>query len=164
MQQQAAIQISQLRHQENGGATAHNHPSSLIDRLLLPMFSMQFSANALQDPEHVLELKTAGKGGKMGFSMMDGYIKLSEEVDNSVFKKNGENPSGSCKKRENGLTKFCARGHWKPSEDAKLRELVAVHGPQNWNLIAEKLEGRSGNYKHKMFLLFSLKITNLYCH
>ncbi|KAJ8484570.1 hypothetical protein OPV22_017055 [Ensete ventricosum] len=38
----------------------------------------------------------------------------------------------------------CARGHWRPDEDAKLKELVSQHGPQNWNLIAEKLEGRSG--------------------
>ncbi|MFS7992696.1 putative transcription factor MYB-HB-like family [Helianthus anomalus] len=41
-------------------------------------------------------------------------------------------------------TKTCARGHWRPAEDAKLKELVALYGPQNWNLIAEKLEGRSG--------------------
>ncbi|KAK1415934.1 hypothetical protein QVD17_31722 [Tagetes erecta] len=41
-------------------------------------------------------------------------------------------------------TKSCARGHWRPAEDAKLKELVALYGPQNWNLIAEKLEGRSG--------------------
>ncbi|CAO2180281.1 unnamed protein product [Urochloa humidicola] len=40
--------------------------------------------------------------------------------------------------------KLCARGHWRPAEDAKLKELVAQHGPQNWNLIAEKLDGRSG--------------------
>lgn len=44
-----------------------------------------------------------------------------------------------------GQGKLCARGHWRPSEDAKLKELVAQHGPQNWNLIAEKLDGRSGN-------------------
>lgn len=37
-----------------------------------------------------------------------------------------------------------SRGHWRPSEDDKLRELVAQHGPQNWNLIAQQLEGRSG--------------------
>ncbi|KAI3696388.1 hypothetical protein L1987_79402 [Smallanthus sonchifolius] len=42
------------------------------------------------------------------------------------------------------LTKTCARGHWRPAEDAKLQELVTLYGPQNWNLIAEKLEGRSG--------------------
>ncbi|XP_010551438.1 PREDICTED: transcription factor GAMYB-like [Tarenaya hassleriana] len=37
-----------------------------------------------------------------------------------------------------------SKGHWRPAEDNKLRELVAVYGPQNWNLIAEKLHGRSG--------------------
>jgi myb proto-oncogene protein len=37
-----------------------------------------------------------------------------------------------------------ARGHWRPAEDAKLRDLVAQYGPQNWNLIANKLHGRSG--------------------
>lgn len=51
------------------------------------------------------------------------------------------------KDHESGRTKLCARGHWRPAEDAKLKELVAQHGPQNWNLIAEKLEGRSGNRK-----------------
>ncbi|KAK1288430.1 Transcription factor MYB44 [Acorus calamus] len=39
---------------------------------------------------------------------------------------------------------MCTRGHWRPSEDEKLRELVARHGPHNWNAIAEKLPGRSG--------------------
>ncbi|CAK9136327.1 unnamed protein product [Ilex paraguariensis] len=43
-----------------------------------------------------------------------------------------------------GPPKLCARGHWRPAEDSKLKELVALHGPQNWNLIAEKLDGRSG--------------------
>ncbi|GER27834.1 myb domain protein 105 [Striga asiatica] len=41
-------------------------------------------------------------------------------------------------------TKLCCRGHWKPHEDAKLKELVAQFGPHNWNLIADKLQGRSG--------------------
>ncbi|GMI79580.1 BRASSINOSTEROIDS AT VASCULAR AND ORGANIZING CENTER, myb domain protein 56 [Hibiscus trionum] len=45
---------------------------------------------------------------------------------------------------KNGHTKLCCRGHWRPAEDAKLKELVAQYGPQNWNLIAEHLEGRSG--------------------
>uniref|UniRef100_A0A0E0JGZ4 Uncharacterized protein n=1 Tax=Oryza punctata TaxID=4537 RepID=A0A0E0JGZ4_ORYPU len=43
-----------------------------------------------------------------------------------------------------GGGKLCARGHWRPAEDAKLKDLVAQYGPQNWNLIAEKLDGRSG--------------------
>lgn len=39
---------------------------------------------------------------------------------------------------------MCSRGHWRPSEDEKLRELVEKYGPHNWNAIAEKLQGRSG--------------------
>lgn len=38
----------------------------------------------------------------------------------------------------------CPRGHWRPSEDEKLQQLVEQYGPQNWNSIAEKLQGRSG--------------------
>ncbi|WOH06286.1 hypothetical protein DCAR_0625711 [Daucus carota subsp. sativus] len=43
-----------------------------------------------------------------------------------------------------GHTKLCSRGHWRPHEDDRLKDLVAHYGPQNWNLIAEKLQGRSG--------------------
>ncbi|KAL8233208.1 hypothetical protein R6Q57_002986 [Mikania cordata] len=39
---------------------------------------------------------------------------------------------------------MCSRGHWRPSEDQKLRRLVHQYGPHNWNAIAEKLQGRSG--------------------
>ncbi|XP_010939961.2 transcription factor MYB52 [Elaeis guineensis] len=39
---------------------------------------------------------------------------------------------------------MCSRGHWRPAEDEKLKELVARYGPHNWNAIAEKLQGRSG--------------------
>lgn len=42
-------------------------------------------------------------------------------------------------------TKLCVRGHWRSAEDAKLKELVTQYGPQNWNLIADQLQGRSGN-------------------
>ncbi|KAI7755298.1 hypothetical protein M8C21_007098 [Ambrosia artemisiifolia] len=41
-------------------------------------------------------------------------------------------------------SRICPRGHWRPSEDEKLRQLVQLYGPQNWNSIAEKLQGRSG--------------------
>ncbi|CAL0321623.1 unnamed protein product [Lupinus luteus] len=41
-------------------------------------------------------------------------------------------------------TKLCPRGHWRPGEDAKLKELVDQFGPHNWNYIAEHFEGRSG--------------------
>jgi myb proto-oncogene protein len=36
------------------------------------------------------------------------------------------------------------RGHWRPAEDEKLRKLVDQYGPHNWNSIAEKLQGKSG--------------------
>lgn len=39
---------------------------------------------------------------------------------------------------------MCSRGHWRPAEDEKLKELVEQYGPHNWNAIAEKLQGRSG--------------------
>ncbi|CAL0327439.1 unnamed protein product [Lupinus luteus] len=41
-------------------------------------------------------------------------------------------------------TKTCPRGHWRPAEDEKLRQLVQQFGAQNWNSIAQKLQGRSG--------------------
>ncbi|XP_075495796.1 transcription factor MYB54-like isoform X1 [Primulina tabacum] len=46
--------------------------------------------------------------------------------------------------RDDTRSTTCHRGHWRPSEDDKLRELVLQFGPQNWNSIAEKLPGRSG--------------------
>ncbi|KAE8684510.1 Transcription factor MYB44 [Hibiscus syriacus] len=42
------------------------------------------------------------------------------------------------------VNKSCPRGHWRPAEDEKLRQLVEQFGAQNWNSIAEKLQGRSG--------------------
>lgn len=45
-------------------------------------------------------------------------------------------------------TKTCPRGHWRPAEDEKLRQLVEQYGAQNWNSIAEKLQGRSGTHKY----------------
>ncbi|XP_026659952.2 transcription factor MYB54-like isoform X1 [Phoenix dactylifera] len=38
---------------------------------------------------------------------------------------------------------MCSRGHWRPAEDEKLKELVGQYGPHNWNAIAKKLQGRS---------------------
>lgn len=60
-----------------------------------------------------------------------------------------QNRSPAASEQSNGQSnsnnKLCSRGHWRPAEDTKLKELVALYGPQNWNLIAEKLEGRSGD-------------------
>lgn len=36
-------------------------------------------------------------------------------------------------------SRLCARGHWRPAEDKKLKEFVSQYGPQNWDLLVEKL-------------------------
>ncbi|KAK5771102.1 transcription factor CSA-like [Gossypium arboreum] len=76
----------------------------------------------------------------------DGFGDDSRTINlNAIL--NEENPNDntvSGKETDSGQSKLCARGHWRPAEDTKLKELVALYGPQNWNLIAEKLEGRSG--------------------
>ncbi|PON99716.1 MYB transcription factor [Trema orientale] len=51
-------------------------------------------------------------------------------------------PAGSSGAADDAKT--CPRGHWRPAEDEKLRQLVEQYGAQNWNSIAEKLQGRSG--------------------
>lgn len=51
--------------------------------------------------------------------------------------------SDESKKKQRG-SRVCSRGHWRVSEDSQLAELVSVHGPQNWNHIAEKMQGRTG--------------------
>lgn len=40
--------------------------------------------------------------------------------------------------------KSCHRGHWRPAEDDQLERLVEQYGPNNWNFIAQHLQGRSG--------------------
>lgn len=66
-------------------------------------------------------------------SMEDEMKESNEDMENFLGK-DGESVQ----------SKLCPRGHWRPAEDDKLRELVSQYGPQNWNLIAEKLHGRSG--------------------
>lgn len=68
------------------------------------------------------------------------------ENNNNNNNNNTNNNGVNGKETDSGQSKLCARGHWRPAEDAKLKELVALYGPQNWNLIAEKLEGRSGKF------------------
>ncbi|KAK9277539.1 hypothetical protein L1049_007083 [Liquidambar formosana] len=88
-----------------------------------------------------------GEEGK-GSDYSDGFGENNETMDlnaniNEEISPN-ENTVISGKETDSGQSKLCARGHWRPAEDSKLKELVALYGPQNWNLIAEKLEGRSG--------------------
>ncbi|KAF3785974.1 Transcription factor [Nymphaea thermarum] len=127
----------------------------------------------VSDPLHrraawSMESRDAGGDGATSFKSGAGYQETAapfmaaadavgggggncaEENENSIINggrcSSDEDPAENCMGREvdGGHSKLCARGHWRPAEDAKLKELVAQYGPQNWNLIAEKLVGRSG--------------------
>ncbi|PKA66959.1 Transcription factor MYB44 [Apostasia shenzhenica] len=80
----------------------------------------------------------------MGFSPAAPLPPLFPSVERDRRSNGSEKEADETIVKGGGRSKLCARGHWRPAEDAKLRELVSGHGPQNWNLIAEKLEGRSG--------------------
>ncbi|KAM0961657.1 hypothetical protein FF1_021032 [Malus domestica] len=113
-----------------------------------------YSSVSSQDNSYISKLSEPENGRAFwGFPSTRSY----EDHHNSSDMKGSEytssdhdknpNESGvsvSERETENGRSKLCARGHWRPAEDSKLKELVTLYGPQNWNLIAEKLEGRSG--------------------
>ncbi|KAJ4972895.1 hypothetical protein NE237_006069 [Protea cynaroides] len=82
-----------------------------------------------------------------GSDSNDGFVEYNAAMDDGYNNQNDlneENPNVNGKEIDSGQSRLCARGHWRPAEDTKLKELVSLYGPQNWNLIAEKLEGRSG--------------------
>ncbi|CAJ1932046.1 unnamed protein product [Sphenostylis stenocarpa] len=105
---------------ENGRSTSWSFP-----------FMREFLSSNFEDSSDL------GAGESNSNEKTNTNGKFSEESNPN------ENPL-SGKEVDSGHSKLCARGHWRPAEDSKLKELVALYGPQNWNLIAEKLEGRSG--------------------
>ncbi|XP_050214290.1 transcription factor MYB54-like [Mercurialis annua] len=93
-------------------------------------------------PENYSKTPNAENDDFFTLQNKDNYLSLSLDEDEDEEDQNLKpKPSVPAK---NGHIKLCARGHWRPAEDAKLKELVAQYGPQNWNLIAENLHGRSG--------------------
>ncbi|MQM19832.1 hypothetical protein Taro_052844, partial [Colocasia esculenta] len=105
----------------------------------------------MDDHRHVYpEQHSGGDGGDGGVvsdstgDAIQGSNSVATEDGSPNEEDNNDGPPCGKEDGENGQSKLCARGHWRPAEDAKLRELVALYGPQNWNLIADKLEGRSG--------------------
>jgi myb proto-oncogene protein len=98
-----------------------------------------FMANYHASSDAVAEVKVS--------DCSDGFGENNETINHNANSSHEENPNEnmiSGRETDSGQSKLCARGHWRPAEDTKLKELVALYGPQNWNLIAEKLEGRSG--------------------
>lgn len=84
-------------------------------------------------PKKTMSLEQPVGGNGVSVSDQMGFGRLNGSENGVVARKK------SC------LTKLCSRGHWRPHEDAKLKELVAKHGPRNWNMIADNLRGRSGD-------------------
>ncbi|KAJ4980059.1 hypothetical protein NE237_010839 [Protea cynaroides] len=104
------------------------------NRVLFPALEHQKKAW----PVPSMEGKNMGlcDGGNRGYFGKDNNgvdLNQSDEDENRSF--------GARKEKVNGQLQ---RGHWRPAEDAKLKELVSKYGPQNWNSIAETLQGRSG--------------------
>ncbi|XP_071727952.1 transcription factor MYB56-like [Rutidosis leptorrhynchoides] len=69
---------------------------------------------------------------------------LNNQTISSSMIKIAEKAKGHGGGEDDCARKKMAKGHWKPYEDLKLRDLVAIYGPRNWNLISEKFPGRSG--------------------
>lgn len=110
---------------------------------LVPPLPFTGSVRVMTQPGEVETRKS-----QMGFQISDenrGGKRIPDEKTVILGPDLGEKDEGkSSGGPKIGHTKLCSRGHWRPAEDSKLKELVAQYGPQNWNLIAEHLQGRSG--------------------
>ncbi|KAG9451359.1 hypothetical protein H6P81_011324 [Aristolochia fimbriata] len=106
-----------------------------------PRWAYPFMSSCANDPGEVADGKASDSSdGIIGeSSAVEPIINPNEENNHTEISKELQADSTTT-----GQSRLCARGHWRPAEDTKLKELVALYGPQNWNLIAEKLEGRSG--------------------
>ncbi|KAK9750753.1 hypothetical protein RND81_02G219100 [Saponaria officinalis] len=105
-------------------------------------FIMHRDTHIIHGDQHgisVMDLNSCCNFQNTSNNIIDNNINNNNNNNNNINMKNSNNVGGCTKE-----TKGCARGHWRPAEDNKLKELVAVYGPQNWNLIADKLDGRSG--------------------
>lgn len=111
-------------------------PSSLLVGSQSPVSFQVLTPSMFQAQENrgITERTNNEAERDLGLDSKSLSLKLGDEV---------EAPKGSGSGKI-GYTKLCSRGHWRPAEDAQLKELVAQLGPQNWNLIAEHLPGRSG--------------------
>ncbi|CAM8962795.1 unnamed protein product [Rhodiola kirilowii] len=127
-------------------STPHAHPRKTEQR---PTTSTRAPNFKLQSPT----TRSYSTDQKQSHSDKMGFLRLPEKspevaaVDECRGLKRRSKVavwSESDGRNRHGVMKACSRGHWRPAEDAKLKELVAQFGPQNWNLIAENLHGRSG--------------------
>ncbi|CAD5324459.1 unnamed protein product [Arabidopsis thaliana] len=89
-------------------------------------------------------------GGQFRGTTFNGFREnnaVSETVEEFCNKRRMQKKSDDLKtkkKKKQSVSRVCSRGHWRISEDTQLMELVSVYGPQNWNHIAESMQGRTG--------------------
>ncbi|XP_062166825.1 transcription factor CSA-like [Alnus glutinosa] len=117
-----------------------------INFMLPPPISQLSHSNTSEMEFQILSPSLENSRKPLGFQLLEsiGTERADDERTGLSLKFGEEEESNSSAAGKSGHTKLCARGHWRPAEDAKLKELVSQFGPQNWNLIAENLEGRSG--------------------
>jgi len=132
----------------NGGCGFSADMNVFPSATTVPVLALQCS-NTLGFMGHVggAEAESSDMPFKNSNSLVIQHKEEEEESENkSLSLKPGEEleANSSSATGRVRLTKLCARGHWRPVEDVKLKELVQQFGPQNWNSIAEHLPGRSG--------------------
>lgn len=148
------IQLSTMT--SNGGrlSSASSSTSSTSSSSRGVGFGGEMGLGSLTLSPKIFDPVEAGGGGSgsRGFGCPRNGTGLREQDRNRSPAASDDRSHGQSS--SNG--KLCSRGHWRPAEDAKLKELVALYGPQNWNLIAEKLQGRSGDddVSHRNCLCF----------
>ncbi|CAL5367785.1 unnamed protein product [Camellia sinensis] len=127
----------------NMGSLSLNHPTTSSASQLLHYYNKSHDQSKLDMPSSFKEICTTTTNTNSEGSDDNAPMEDDDEI-------NDDDPNnGSVKEKEmeggrQQSNKLCGRGHWKPAEDSQLKQLVALYGPQNWNLIADKLEGRSG--------------------
>uniref|UniRef100_A0A5B6YX11 Uncharacterized protein n=1 Tax=Davidia involucrata TaxID=16924 RepID=A0A5B6YX11_DAVIN len=133
-----------LQHlKSHGGDGLNGFPADMNFLPRVPQLSLSVDYIGERESEY-------SQDSQMGFQILNapvGEDRAAKWRDDGVETKGlilNQGDEEETDQRKSGHTKLCARGHWRPHEDAKLKELVTQYGPQNWNLIAEKLEGRSG--------------------
>ncbi|KAK8934304.1 Transcription factor MYB44 [Platanthera zijinensis] len=138
--------IIEAQNQQQVAEQYSGHSPSSSKSFFSQMISLSINPSSSSSPStHQFFPFTESSGGTSEVLFREKHsvvIAADEEEENSRDDQGGldQNTNDS----STGHSKLCARGHWRPAEDSRLKELVAVYGPQNWNLIAEKLEGRSG--------------------
>ncbi|XP_019102225.1 PREDICTED: transcription factor MYB35-like [Camelina sativa] len=93
--------------------------------------------------EYPFGLKFRGTFNGFGENNAVSESVVEELCNRGRMQKKSDDDLKKKKKKQSG-SRVCSRGHWRISEDTQLMELVAVNGPQNWNHIAENMQGRTG--------------------